>query len=44
MGEGGGIYIAAGASVCLDAFTVANVTHNHATIGDNIYGSYTICP
>lgn len=41
LGEGAGIYIYAGASVCLDAFTVAHVTQNTP---DNIYGSYTICP
>jgi hypothetical protein len=46
VGEGGGLFIYHElASVCLDAFTVANVTGNKAsTSGNNIYGSYTICP
>ena len=44
-GEGGGLYIDPLASICLDAFTVANVTNNSAsTSGNDIYGSYTICP
>ena len=39
LGEGGGMYIATLATVGLDAFTVAHVTHNHP---DDIYGSYTL--
>jgi hypothetical protein len=41
VGEGGGLYLDTLATVCLDAFTAANVTHNSP---NNIYGSYTICP
>jgi hypothetical protein len=45
LGEGGGLYIDPAALVCLDAFTQANVSHNKAsTSGNDIYGSYTICP
>jgi hypothetical protein len=45
LGEGGGLYIDPLASVCLDAFTVANILNNKAsTSGDNIYGPHTICP
>jgi hypothetical protein len=44
-GAGGGLYIDPLASVCLDASTVANVTSNNAsTSGNDIYGSYTVCP
>ena len=43
-GNGGGLYLAAAASVCLDAFTQANVNHNSASTSDpDIYGSYTTC-
>ena len=38
---GGGLAFTPNAEVCLDAFTVANVTNNKP---DNICGSYTICP
>ncbi len=42
--DGGGLYIDANANVCLDAFTVANVSNNTAYNGSsNIYGSYTTC-
>jgi hypothetical protein len=42
LGEGGGLYIDPAASVCLDAFTQANVTHNSAsTSNPDIFGSYT---
>jgi hypothetical protein len=45
LGEGGGLYLANLASVCVDAFTVANVVRNKAsTSGKDIYGPYTICP
>jgi len=45
LAEGGGIYIAVGASVCLDAFTLAHVINNTASTGyPDIYGAYTICP
>lgn len=44
-GVGGGLYLAASASVCLDAFTQANVKHNSAsTSAPDISGSYTTCP
>jgi hypothetical protein len=43
-GEGGGLYINY-ASVCLDAFTLANVIYNSVSWSyPNIYGSYTIFP
>jgi hypothetical protein len=42
-GIGGGIYISMGALVGLDAFTLANVNHNHASTSDpNIYGSFSL--
>ena len=42
VGEGGGLYLAAGAAVSLDAFTVAHATNNHASTSDpDIYGPYT---
>jgi hypothetical protein len=45
QGEGGGLYIDPLASVCLDAFTLANILNNTASTQDpNIHGSYTICP
>jgi hypothetical protein len=44
-GEGGGLYIATSASVCLDAFTLAHVSHNSASTSyPDIFGSYTLCP
>jgi hypothetical protein len=44
-GQGGGLYLAAAASVCLDAFTQTNVNHNSAATSDpDIFGSYTTCP
>jgi hypothetical protein len=45
LGEGGGLYIDPTASVCLDAFTQANVAHNSAsTAYPDIDGSYTTSP
>jgi hypothetical protein len=42
LGKGGGLYIAALASVSLDDFTVANTINNTASVTDpNIYGSYS---
>jgi hypothetical protein len=42
LGEGGGLYIDASASVALDTFTVANITNNTASTDyPNIYGSYS---
>jgi hypothetical protein len=41
-GYGGGIYIASGATVYLDSFTLAH-TENNVGI-DNIYGTYTLLP
>jgi hypothetical protein len=44
LGEGGGVFIAPAASVCLDAFTQANVKKNTAsTTGDDIFGTFTTC-
>jgi hypothetical protein len=44
LGEGGGLYLKASGKVCLDAFTVAHVTHNHAsTSDDDIFGVFTNC-
>jgi hypothetical protein len=41
MGEGGGVYIASGATVYIDAFTLANVISNTAsTSNPNIFGTY----
>jgi len=45
LGEGGGIYISAGSSVGLDAFTVSHVQKNKAsTSGDNVVGTYSVIP
>ena len=42
LGEGGGLYIAALASVSLDVFTAAHIINNTAsTAYPNIYGSYS---
>jgi hypothetical protein len=41
---GGGLYLGPNIVFCLDAFTVANATNNHASLDPDIYGSYTICP
>jgi hypothetical protein len=42
QGIGGGLYLAAGGSACLDAFSVAHVKGNHAsTSDDNIFGTFT---
>jgi len=44
QGIGGGVYLAAGGTVCLDASTVANITGNAASTSNNdIFGAYTIC-
>jgi hypothetical protein len=44
LGEGGGLYLADGGVACLDAFTQANTTNNHATTDhDDIFGSFTTC-
>ena len=41
---GGGVYLAAGGSACLDAWTVLHVKHNHAsTSNDDPFGDYTTC-
>lgn len=41
MGHGGGIYIAPGATVDLDSFTLAHAVGNHPS---NIVGTYTLLP
>jgi hypothetical protein len=44
QGIGGGVYFAAGGTVCLDASTVAKISGNIASTSNNdIFGSYTIC-
>jgi hypothetical protein len=44
QGVGGGAYFAAGGTVCLDAYTLANLLGNTASTSNNdIFGSYTIC-
>jgi hypothetical protein len=44
-GMGGGFYINALATVCLDAFTRDHVTGNTVSTSDpGIYGSWTLCP
>ena len=44
LGEGGGLYLADGGVVCLDTFTQAHTTSNHATTDhDDIFGSFTTC-
>jgi hypothetical protein len=41
LGEGGGLYIASGAIVYIDAFTLANVIDNTASTSyPNIFGTY----
>jgi hypothetical protein len=43
LGEGGGLYLGA-AAVCLDAFTQAHVTTNHAsTLDPDIHGQWKLC-
>jgi hypothetical protein len=43
-GIGGGLYLEAGGSVCLDAFTIAQLFGNHAsTSDDDLLGHFTIC-
>jgi hypothetical protein len=45
VGEGGGLYLAAGAAVFIDAATLAKISNNHASTSDpDIYGAYTIIP
>jgi hypothetical protein len=45
QGIDGGLYLAAGGSACLDAFTQAHVKHNHAsTSDDDVFGVFTTCP
>jgi hypothetical protein len=45
QGIGGGACFAAGGTVCLDAFTVANISGNTAATSDNdVFGVFTICP
>ena len=41
-GSGGGVYIASGASVYLDSFTVANTSNNTAGVDPNIDGTYIL--
>jgi hypothetical protein len=42
VGEGGGLYLAGGAAVGIDAYTLAHFSHNHAsTAYPDIDGSYT---
>ena len=44
LGEGGGLYLADGGIACLDTFTQAHTTDNHATTDhDDIFGSFTTC-
>jgi hypothetical protein len=45
LGQGGGLYLADGGAACLDEFTEAHVTGNHASTSDgDIFGSFTTCP
>jgi hypothetical protein len=44
ISEGGGIYIASGATVDLDSFTLAHTAKNGARFGNNIYGTYLLVP
>jgi hypothetical protein len=44
LGVGGGVFIDPAASVCLDAFTQANVKNNAAsTSGNGVFGIFTTC-
>jgi hypothetical protein len=44
LGEGGGLYLAGGSVACLDMFTQAHTTTNHATTDhDDIFGSFATC-
>jgi hypothetical protein len=44
QGIGGGVYFAAGGSVCLDAFTIANILANTASTSNNdVFGVYMMC-
>ena len=45
LGEGGGLYLADGGVACLDTFTHAHTTNNHASTSyDDLFGAFTICP
>jgi hypothetical protein len=45
LGEGGGLYIDPAALAYLDAFTQANIKHNHASTSyDDIFGSFATYP
>jgi hypothetical protein len=45
VGQGGGLYLTAAASVCLDAFTQAHFVRNQASTSDpDVHGPYTTCP
>jgi hypothetical protein len=44
QGFGGGLYLQSGATVSLDAFTVADTTDNTADVDPNIDGSYVLRP
>jgi hypothetical protein len=41
-GAGGGLYVAAGATVYLGSFTLTNTINNIAVVDRNIDGSYTL--
>jgi hypothetical protein len=44
FGEGGGLYLADGGVVCLDAFAQGHTTNNLSTTDhDDIFGSFTTC-
>jgi hypothetical protein len=43
LGQGGGVYVVPGGSVCVDVVT--HLTHNHASSSDDdIFGVFTTCP
>jgi hypothetical protein len=45
LGEGGGLYLASGGTVCLDVFTSTHISGNAASTSDNdVFGVFTICP
>jgi hypothetical protein len=44
QGGGGGAYFADGGIVCLDSFTVLNISGNTAAKNKDIFGSYTTLP
>jgi hypothetical protein len=44
VGDGGGVFIAPSASVCLDPLTQANIKKNTtSTTGSDVFGSFTTC-